>query len=123
VIASRRVLRWRVVVRGDRERTRWLADAEAEHSGGVTRAEGGAYRPGAGAVAAKAVTLADRDAGDGARPGRDGVRAGGAGHAPQTELAESEAVSGDRTRLSVIVGAPGGDDVRATGLVLGLAVG
>jgi hypothetical protein len=34
----------------------------------------------------------------GARPGKDGARAGGAGHAPQTELAESEAVSGDRTR-------------------------
>jgi hypothetical protein len=98
VIASRGIQRWRVVVRGDRERTRWLADAEADHSGGVTRAEGGAYGPGAGAVAAKAVTLADRDVDGGARPGKDGVRAGGAGHAPQTELAESEAVSGDRTR-------------------------
>jgi hypothetical protein len=35
---------------------------------------------------------------EGARPGKDVVRAGGAGHAPQTEPAESEAVSGDRTR-------------------------
>jgi hypothetical protein len=57
-----------------------------------------AEEPGAGAAAAKAVTLADRDGSDGARPGKDCPRAGGAGHAPQTELAESEAVSGDRTR-------------------------
>jgi hypothetical protein len=35
---------------------------------------------------------------EGARPGKDVVRAGGAGHAPQTEPAESEAVSGDRPR-------------------------
>ena len=98
MIASSGVQRWRVVLRGDRERTRWLADAEADHSGGVTRAESGAHGPGAGPVASKAVTLADRAAGSGARPGKDGVRAGGAGHAPQTELAESEAVSGDRTR-------------------------
>ena len=86
-----------VVVRGDRERTRWLADAEADHSGGVTPAESGAQEPGAGAVVAKAVTLADRDVDGGARPGKNGVRAGGAGHAPQTELAESEVVSGGRT--------------------------
>ena len=98
MIASCGVQRWRVVLRGDRERTRWLADAEADHSGGVTRAESGAQGPGAGAVAAKAVTLADRDVDDGARPGKDDALAGGAGHAPQTELAESEAVSGDRTR-------------------------
>ena len=55
MIASRGVQRWRVVVRGDRERTRWLADAEADHSGGVTRAESGAHRPGAGAAVAKGV--------------------------------------------------------------------
>ena len=98
MFGSRGVLRCRVVLRGDRERTRWLAEAEADHSGGVTRAEGGAHGPGAGAVAAKAVALADRDVDGEARRGKDGVRAGGAGHAPQTELAESEAVSGDRTR-------------------------
>jgi hypothetical protein len=98
VIASSGVQRWRVVERGDRERTRWPADAEADHSGGVTRAEGGAHGPGAGAAVAKAVALADRDTGDGARSGKDDARAGGAGHAPQTEPAESEAVSGDRTR-------------------------
>ena len=34
----------------------------------------------------------------GAQRGIDDPRAGGAGHAPQTEPAESEAVSGDRTR-------------------------
>jgi hypothetical protein len=43
-------------------------------------------------------TLTDRVAGVGVRPGKDGPRAGGAGHAPQMEPAESEAVSGDRTR-------------------------
>ena len=53
VIASRGVQLWRVVVRGDRGRTRWLADAEADHSGGVTRAESGAQGPGAGAAAAE----------------------------------------------------------------------
>jgi hypothetical protein len=79
-------------------RTRWLAEAEAEHGGHDAAAESGAREPGAGAAAAKAVALADRDGSDGARPGKDGVRAGGAGHAPQTEPAESEAVSGDRTR-------------------------
>jgi hypothetical protein len=79
-------------------RTRWLANAEADHGGHDTAAEGGAREPGAGAAAAKAVTLADRDVDERARSGEDGVRAGGAGHAPQTELAESEAVSGDRTR-------------------------
>ena len=52
--------------------------------------------PGAGAADAKAVTLADRGAGGGARPGKTvpawrGTRC-------QTELAESQAVSGDRTR-------------------------
>jgi hypothetical protein len=41
-----------------------------------------------------------------ARPGKDGPRAGGAGHAPQTELAESEAVSGDRTRPPLAHSAP-----------------
>ena len=98
VIASRGVQRWRVGVRGDRERTRWLADVEADHGGGVTRVGSGAHEPGAGAAAAKAVTPADRDMDERARPGEDGVRAGGAGRTHQTELAESEAVSGDRTR-------------------------
>src|SRR3954462_2447365 len=51
--------------------------------------------------------LADRVAGGGGRPGKDGVRVGGAGHAPQTELAESEAVSGDRTRPPPAEGPPG----------------
>jgi pimeloyl-ACP methyl ester carboxylesterase len=83
---------------GNLMRTRWLANAEADHGGHDTAAEGGAREPGAGAAAAKPVTLADRDVDERARSGEDGVRAGGAGHAPQTELAESEAVSGDRTR-------------------------
>jgi hypothetical protein len=79
-------------------RTRWRAKAEAQHGGNDAAAESGACEPGAGAAAAKAVAPADRDVDDGARPSKDGDRAGGAGHAPQTELAESEAVSGDRTR-------------------------
>jgi hypothetical protein len=53
---------------------RWLANAEADHSGGVALAEGGTHRLGAGAVAAKTVTLADRDVDEGARRGKDGVR-------------------------------------------------
>jgi hypothetical protein len=85
-------------VPGDPRRTRWLAKAEVDHGGHDAAAESGAREPGAGAAVAKAVAPADRDANDGARPGKDGPRAGGAGHAPQTELAESEAVSGDRTR-------------------------
>ena len=44
--------------------------------------------------------------GDGTRPGKDDPRAGGAGHAPQTEPAESEAVSGDRTRPPQAKGLP-----------------
>jgi hypothetical protein len=67
-------------------RTRWLANAEADHGGHDTAAEGGAREPGAGAAAAKAVTLADRDAGNGARPGKDGPRAGGGGHALRRSL-------------------------------------
>ena len=44
--------------------------------------------------------------GDGTRPGKDDARAGGAGHAPQTEPAEPEAVSGDRTRPQQAKGPP-----------------
>ena len=38
---------------GDRRRTRWLANAEADHSGGDAPAESGAHGLGAGAAAAK----------------------------------------------------------------------
>jgi hypothetical protein len=67
-------------------RTRWLANAEADHGGHDTAAEGGAREPGAGAAAAKAVALADRGTDERARPGKDGVRAGGAGHGVRRSL-------------------------------------
>ena len=87
-------------------RTRWLAKAEADHGGHDAAAESDAREPGAGAAAARAVTPADRNVDEPAWPGKDCVRAGGAGHAPQTEPAESEAVSGDRTRPPMAHGPP-----------------
>src|SRR3954470_23406028 len=81
-----------------RQRTRWLANAEADHGGAILRRRAEAPEPSAGAAAAKAVDARGPRRHDGARPGKDDARAGGAGHAPQTEPAESEAVSGDRTR-------------------------
>src|SRR6478672_11884753 len=79
-------------------RNRWLAKGEADHGAHDAAAESDPREPGAGAAAARAVTPADRNVDEPAWPGKDCVRAGGAGHAPQTEPAESEAVSGDRTR-------------------------
>ena len=112
-LACKQKLRLRLWASGEAfenpKRTRWLANAEADHSGGVTAAEGGAHGPGAGAAVAKAVAFADGTADGGARPGKNCVRAGGAGHAPQTELAESEAVSGDRTRPPQVHGPPPSD--------------
>src|SRR4051812_22581868 len=80
------------------QRTRWLANAEADHGGAILRRRAEAPEPSAGAAAAKAVDARGPRRHDGAQPGKDDARAGGAGHAPQTEPAESEAVSGDRTR-------------------------
>src|SRR3954447_14277608 len=79
-------------------RTRWLANAEADHGGAIRGRRAWAYRRTTGAAAAKAVDAHGSQHSDGTRPGKDDPRAGGAGHAPQTEPAESEAVSGDRTR-------------------------
>src|SRR3954470_614417 len=79
-------------------RTRWLANAEADHGGAIRGRRAWAYRRATGAAAAKAVDAHGSQHSDGTRPGKDDPRAGGAGHAPQTEPAESEAVSGDRTR-------------------------
>ena len=53
---------WRGVVRGNRQRTRWLANAEVDNGCADASAESGAREPGAGAAVAKAVRLADRDA-------------------------------------------------------------
>ena len=80
-------------------RTRWLANAEADHGGAILRRRAVAHRARRRSCGHEGSRRsADRDAGEGARPGKDGPRAGVAGHAPQTELAESEAVSDDRTR-------------------------
>src|SRR3954470_3785813 len=81
-----------------RQRTRWLANAEADHGRAILRRRAEAPEPSAGAAAAKAVDAHGPRRHQGARPGKDDARAGGAGPAPQTEPAESEAVSGDRTR-------------------------
>ena len=83
-----------------RQRTRWLADAEADHGGADTPAESSwRTEPGAGAAVAKGVD-ARRTASRAVAPNAAKTVFGrvAAGHAPQTELAESEAVSADRTR-------------------------
>ena len=77
---------------------RRLANAEAGHGRHDAPAQSTGGRARRRSCGCEGVSPADRGARVGARPGKDGVRAGGAGHAPQTEPAESEAVSGDRTR-------------------------
>src|SRR3954468_1121494 len=93
-------------------RTRWLANAEADHGGAIRGRRAWAYRRATGAAAAKAVDAHGSQHSDGTRPGKDDPRAGGAGHAPQTEPAESEAVSGDRTRPPQAKGPPSARAVR-----------
>ena len=60
--------RRRVVVRGSRERTRWLATAEADHGRADASAENGTREPGAGAAVAK--ESRSRTATDATAPGR-----------------------------------------------------
>ena len=80
-----------------RRQTTAAAGASAE-----SRAQG----PGGGAAAAKCVTPADRDAGGGSPAGQKRCPGGWRGTRCQTELAESEAVSGDRTRPPPAHGPP-----------------
>ena len=69
---------------------RWLTNAETDHGGAIPRrrARRTARRRNCGREGSRRPRTAMRRVG--ARPGKDGPRAGGGGHAPQTQPAESE---------------------------------
>ena len=104
--------------RGNHQRTRWLADAEADHGRADTSAESTGARARRRSCGREGVDAGGPRRGQGARPSKNCVRAGGAGHGPQTEPAESEAVSADRTRPPPAKGPP--NTRRVTALVVAL---
>jgi hypothetical protein len=73
-----------------RGRTRWLADAEADHGGAILRRRAAAHRLGAGAAAAKAVDAHGPRRGRACPAGQRRHSGGWRRTRPQTELAESE---------------------------------
>ena len=83
---------------------RWLANAEADRGGAIRPRRAPAHQLGAGAAAAGESTLADRDAGAGARPGKDGDRAGGGGHVLRRSLRSLRSVIRRQDRPPPTVG-------------------